>query len=84
MQVSYTFIFDAAFKFFGFLSFALPDKWCENATHWEIGIFNAFGNFYIQKSASDYDFGLSPLNTTIIPWAYFWIAGHILSFLELP
>lgn len=52
--------------------------------HWFIGIFKLFGNFYIQKSASDSDFGLSPLKTIITPCAYFWIAGQILSFLGLP
>lgn len=52
--------------------------------HWFIGIFKFFGNFYTQKSASDSDFGLSPLNTIIIPCASFWIAGQIRSFLVLP
>lgn len=45
IHVFATFMFGADFKVFGFLSFALPDKWCENPTHWEIGIFKAFGNF---------------------------------------
>ena len=78
MQVFWTFILPADFKVLGFLSLAVPDKWWEKATHCEMGIFKALGNFSIQKSASAYDLGLSPLNITMTPWASFWIAGQIL------
>lgn len=84
MHVLYTFIFGAAFKVFGFLSFVDPETWWEKATHWDTGTLRAFGNFSIQVSASASDLGLSPLNTTITPWASFWIPGHTLSFLMLP
>jgi len=45
MQVLKTFIVAAPFNVFAFLSFALPERWCENPIHCEIGMFKAFGNF---------------------------------------
>jgi hypothetical protein len=45
MHVLETFIFGAAFKVFGFLSFVLPERCWEKATHCVIGILSALGNF---------------------------------------
>ena len=84
MQVSATFIVVALLRVFTFLSLMVPETWWEKAMHWLIGMLRALGNFSTQKSASLSDFELSPLKTMITPWASFWIAGHILSFLALP
>jgi hypothetical protein len=71
-----TFRLGAALRVAGFLSLVVPEKCCEKATHCEIGMLRALGNFYIHASASASDLGLSPLKTTITPWAYFWMPGQ--------